>query len=470
MKLIIIDDDQQREAAYVCLVELINKDPKQTLNIEVQYCFTTSDALAALREVRGHFVVLLDMILDGWHDHGLIHDMIVQLEAPVIAISGQFDDRQATSVYFNLSSRKRLPIPIIHYSAIARLTENRQLSDKIQPIEETQDTFRTYVGFLLNNTELPGISPEHDLKIIHLTDTHFDVGLSGQRHLSQIGYALEGENLQGDFLCVSGDVIDKGGSQSTDIASKWLQGCFSNRWIRPSVNLSLPSNHIFLCPGNHDFVNPLGNAVKDLWTYGISPFLKLHEELTGWRVPRESYPGYRTSARFSGYGIHFLEIWSEAYGSDSAAPFVTSKLFDEILTSMSNALRASTRDGDLLVVLTHRFTPESDHLFSEQLRQQLGSFALLRVLVLCGHRHQNDFTPNHLSPNILKIEGSTLSEIQKRSNKLSEFRAITLKRSDGRVIDVKVDSFENRDTGWKITRDTKFFTWKNARWFEAPMT
>lgn len=79
-------------------------------------------------------------------------------------------------------------------------------------------------------------------QILHISDVHGRPGFDSARLAEGIAQAVYDANGAPDFLVVSGDLGFKGAHQ--DIGSNFVREL--------ARNLSLPSDRIVVCPGNHD--------------------------------------------------------------------------------------------------------------------------------------------------------------------------------------------------------------------------
>jgi hypothetical protein len=404
--------------------------------------------------------------LQPWEE---VRSDLIRLKPPTIALSAKFGDPEATSKYISLTESLDAHIPMLHWeSFLSAKAEPRQMDVLIEQ-------FSSYVQTLFRTEPLYGVGRAEPLSIVHLTDLHFGDGSNRKRYLSEIGICLENQKLVADFVAITGDIIDRGASQHYAKSGEWIKSIFKSGWMRTSVPLTFPSSRILLTPGNHDFSEQIGisgylerspegkfgfmnktmNGISNAtWQYGIAPFLAFHEDLTGWRVKHGEYPGFRLVSTFAAQGLHFLEIWTEAYTAGDYPPFIDKEWLDNTLSNVSTAVRARCAIDDCIVILCHRFSDNSHFQPSatfEALSQHFGALgSQYKIIVLSGHAHKSSAAPVVTNRKVLSIQGTTLSEEKKNSNELAGFNIITLSRSAGFVDGCNIRTVSRTGTCWKV--------------------
>jgi len=503
LTMVVVDDDLDRELVYSRFFDVFNASACSDVAVKMLFCGSAAAADKAVRTIREPFIVLLDMVLSGWPP-----DLCQQLEAQiaslnigVMAISGRFSDIGATSSYLRvLRLLGNRYLPIIHWSSVIAVVEEERAREEAQEavqslmVRNALESLAIDIRTLRQWDTLGERTPNSRIVLMHLSDLHFGVETATrQQHLFQIGARLRAEDLTVDFVCVSGDSINRGHSGGYEPALEWLNGLRENGCL--NIGPGSPAflrERIFVCPGNHDFNEGLAvsayvrrksgapsgfelvadtatKPIDDTWTYGIAPFLRYHESLTGWRVGHGEFPGYRIASGYAFAGVHFMELWAEEYRCGDYPSPVPIDWFRKKLAQAVLAIGRAASDGDCVVVLVHRFTLGADALHSKEIRQTLGALApRLRVVVLCGHFHDDEVTVVPGQPGMLRVQGGSIDEKTRPEDQLAKIGIVTLRRTGGMVDCCKVQRLERRASGWHLAREVDVLAWEAERWIDKP--
>lgn len=494
---VIIDDDPDRASVYQRFFDAFNASASIDVAVRVQFCGSVVEADKTIRTIREPFIVLLDMVLSSW-PADLCQQLelrLAKLNVGVIAISGRFSDVGATSAYLRiLRLLGNRYLPIVHWASVLTVVDEeraRQRSDLPQSsmVRTAFEALAIDIRTLLQWDTLGERGRESRIVLMHLSDLHFGADVSTrQQHLFQIGARLRSENLTVDFVCVTGDSISKGNTLGYSPALEWLNGLRENGCLNLEPGSPAPlRERIFICPGNHDFNEGLAvsayvrraatasgfefvhdagaRPVDDTWTYGIAPFLRYHESLTGWRVKHGEFPGYRIASGYAFAGVHFMELWAEEYRCGSYDSPVPIEWFRKKLADAARAIDAAACEGDCVVVLVHRFPLGSDLPHSKELRLTLGALTpRLRVVVLSGHYHEDEATLVPGQPGVLRVQGGSIDEHTRPEDQLAKIGIVTLEREGGLVRGCRVQRLERRAGGWQLAPEDDAWSWQSGRW------
>lgn len=471
ISLIVVDDDEGRSRQYDKFVAEYNQSSFSHFHLDAVFCFDPAKAVAAIRGTRRRRLLLLDMLLSKWppESEKSVQLTVAKVAPPTIALSMGFGSSGSTAQYFSYCSDIGETLHILHWQDF-----EKAYSDTAE-MEKLIKTFSTYVCVVFGADRDVQRGPSEPIRVVHVTDMHIGPDTHRDRQVSQIGMALQVSGLQGDFLALTGDGIDKGDGRSYDYVRDLIVGALHNEWlVEGDEALKLPSPRVLLAPGNHDFDERIAAAnflVKDeakpgsyrflradehrrddIWKYGLAPFLGFHQKISGWQCDVDAYPGMRLSTRFVALGVFFLELWLFEYKIAQYPALVDTKIIDKILTELSKSINENTNAGDCVVVLCHQYEPSAtDNWISSALTLQLAVHAKSRsILVLSGHNHINEATPVPGCNHILRIQGGTLDEKRKADNVLSKFGVVTLHRQHSVVRGCTVDLLEYDETGWGV--------------------
>lgn len=498
LTIVVIDDTTDRESDYRRFFETFNVSVASDMTLEMQFCGNIVAADRAIRTIREPFVVLLDMLLSNWPADlcRQLEGQIADLKVGVIAISAGFSDVGATNTYLRvLRQMGNRYLPIIHWSSVKAVADEHRAREQGTGSASSMavtalESFAIDIRTLLKWDNLGERAPDAPIVLMHLSDLHFGADVTSRdQHVFQIGQRLREQSLTVDFICLTGDSISKGHAGGYEPALAWLNGLRENGCLDVEPGSPTPlRERIFLCPGNHDFNEGLsvsayvrrasGTAsgfelvsgtnvrpIDDTWTYGIAPFLRFHERLTGWRVGHGEFPGYRLASGYAFAGIHFLELWAEEYCCGNYPSPVPIDWFRSKLAQAATAVDRAARDGDCVVVLVHRFTLGPDVPHSKELRQTLGALApRLKVVILSGHFHEDEVAVVPGQPGVVRIQGGSIDEKTRPEDELAKIGIVTFARKDGLVTGCKVQRIERRKNGWVLATEVDSLAWEAGKW------
>lgn len=484
LTILAIDDDSRRLPIYQKFIDAYNSLEGRIRSLTLVFCGTIADAEREVRARREPFIVLLDMVLANWNSEQCrnLEETLSGMKTGIMAVSSRFNEPDATSTYVNFVRRLRARyLPIVHWSSVQVVAETVAKQDgeaSIGAARTTLDQFDVDLRTLLGWDILYAREPNEDVLLLHLSDLHFGLDApSRNQHLFQIGARLRQLNKKVDFVCVSGDSNNKGHVIGYDPAAEWIRGLAQNNCfaVEPGSGIQL-EDRILICPGNHDFNEGLAISAyakrsaqedpgyefipakdataqprKGTWMYGLAPFLKYHESLTGWRVGHGEFPGYRVVSTYSSLGLHFVEFWGEKYQCGKYPSPLTLDWFKDTLAEMAKDVDRAVSDGDCLIFLVHRFSPTDTEDVYREIRKMLGSLAdRIKVIVLSGHFHEDVVTPvpGHLG--VLSIQGGTIEESMTADDQLAKIGLLTLRRQAGRVVEAQVEWIQSTAKGWSL--------------------
>ena len=503
LTIVVIDDDGRRESIYKKFLELFNASEFFDRPVGMLFCTSVGAADQAIRNRREPFVVLLDMILGDW-DSALclqLESTLANVKAGVMAISGQFSSSLATAAYLRiLRMLGNRYLPITHWASLQVVVEQESsrpsTTQQSALVRTTLEAFAIDLRTLLDWDALPQRAPDQSIVLLHLSDLHFclDAGNRNQ-YLFQIGAKLRAEKRTVDFVCVTGDSVNRGHTAGYGAAIEWIKGLLANGCLNvQSDRLPLLADRVLICPGNHDFNEGLaisayarrsiatpsgfefvpvadGNSkpLDDTWVYGMAPFLRYHEALTGWRVGHGQFPGYRVVSSYASLGLHFVELWAEEYRCGDYPTPVPIDWFRGVLAKLALEVDAASFAGDCVVVLVHRFSPVSDSLHFKEMKLVLGALApRLKVIVLSGHYHEDEVSVIPKQEGILRVQGGSIDENTRAEDQLAKIGIISLGRANGLVTSCKVERLERRaGVGWALDPSPDAFVWNFSRWLTA---
>lgn len=509
VQIIIVDDESgendpsKRRKDYKALEKKFNQYGERTFNVEVKCYVTCVAATNAIRAARGLYVVGLDMMLHGWDEHQKqqLRECIGATKPPIFAISAHFSNPDATSVYLSWAESLGRTLQMLHFSTIIS-TE----ADETVRWGSILDQFNTLLTTEMRLAISPSVGDNDAIRIVHVTDLHFDqksIAEDVEQIASSLATTRGGETLKADFLAITGDVVNKGGETVAAVspflgARDWVKRALSSGWMKEDVTANLPNSRVLLVPGNHDFRQTLaagaflshhrdpdkeiesknlsGFIFKDScassttvdWKFGLGPFLRLHEELTGSRFPHGSLPGYRIEGRFAALGIIILELWLQRFDVGKLGSFVESDYVGEILGQALAKLHEVTQPGDCAVVLFHDLDIQNrlPDTIEDRVYKTLGSIQKdRRVLVLKGHFHQSAMFKHANNPSVLIVDSGN------SGGKGRVVSPITLKREGGFVTGCVVNRIIHSDqAGWQFALDKSSVGGGKASWSEEGWT
>ena len=500
LTMVIVDDDVRRESVYRKFFKIFSDSEFSDRTVSVVFCGSVTEAERAVRNRREPFVVMLDMVLSDW-DSALCHQLeitISRLNAGVIAVSSLFSTTDATATYLRvLRLLGNRYLPIMHWGSLQVVVEEESARPPTQKpsasVRTTLEAVAIDLGTLLQWDSLSQRAPDQSVVLLHLSDLHFRLDAPKRSHHAfQIGSKLRSVARTADFVCVTGDSVNRGHTGGYDPAIEWIKGLHKNGCL--NAPLEQPphlADRVLICPGNHDFSEGLAISayarrnkaaasgfefvpadatsapLDGTWVYGMGPFLRYHETLTGWRVGHGEFPGYRLVSRYASLGLHFVELWAEEYRCGGYPTPVTINWFRGVLTSLAEEVTAAASDGDCVVVLVHRFSPAGETPHFKEMKQVFGSLGpRLKVVVLSGHYHEDEVTPVPRQENVLRIQGGSIDEGTRAEDELAKIGIITLSRRNGQVTGCRVEQLERRKSGWSLGPDVDRYTWKTSAWFK----
>ena len=430
-------------------------------------------------------------MLVGWDEiqKQQLRTSISATKPPLFAVSAHFSGDPAMSVYLTWATLLGRAPQILHYHSILSSP-----STTPQRWEAILDHFNTLLTTELRLAALPMLDDNEPLKVIHVTDLHFN-NESIAEDVEQIATCLAGKsstqgNFRADFLAITGDVVDKAGGDVGAItagvgARDWVKRTFSNGWFRDKVSRNFPNPRVLLVPGNHDFRqtlaagaylerdknSPSGFALLAItprpttsdWTFGLGPFLHQHEELTGSRFPHGAVPPFRVEGRFAALGIIFIELWLQQYVIGGYGSPINTDYIGKGLSEALNRINLVSQPDDCVVVLLHALNiqdrlPDSidDRIFKTigQIRSDR------RVIVLKGHYHQSLPCKHPNNPSVLIVDGGNAGGGKERV-----VSPITLARQGGLVTACTVDRItRTQANGWRLEPDRAICGGVHAEW------
>lgn len=486
-----VDDSSKRREHYELLEKRFNAYPHRAFDISISCLSRSVEAICSLRKARGLFIVGLDMMLVGWNaaqQQGL-RACLIELKPPTFAISAHFSNPDATSVYTSWVRDLGKHMPLLHFHTIVTSPDAPK---------EQWDTILDQVNTILT-TELqlsvvPSIGDDEPIAITHITDVHIKEK-SDREDVDRVASQLMQRGLVADFLAVTGDVVDKGGlgvdRSPLNNAEGWLSAALRGGWLKAGAPVGTPNPRVLLVPGNHDFRQTLAagafvkratakdaspafvfadtstNDVESTWKFGLGPFLRFHENITGSRYQHGDLPGYRLDARFSPLGIFFLEIWIQSFEIGSYGSRLTNEETSDALSTALNQTNSVTATGDCVVVLLHALDIQNRPTDSieDRIYKTLGSLRSdLRTIVLKGHYH-NSFLCKHANNSSVFFVQSGSAEGKQRV--VSSIRLI---RQKSKVTGFAVERIVHTEaSGWlHITPPTRagggMVSWTDEGW------
>jgi hypothetical protein len=502
IRLIVVDDDVNREDQYEEFVRLTNGDGKHQKPIIAGYSFRlvfcpTHEAAKVALEEPGVAICMRDVMLGAtWESFEIqsIDRLIVASRRPVILVTAHLvGDNSSTAMgeLHDLVQKLNWFPPLLSWQAIESVSEE-------EPVRQLRQLFAFFVGSLLKADMTFAPDLDEDVALIHITDLHCGKAQYFGSQAGAIKNAIK-KLVKPSFLAITGDVSDKGFPLEFEECEDNILRALIVTHSLLGENVSLPTNRLLLTSGNHDFCRSLALTPNihvrvddgeesgfdtlrsddprcafrpELQAYGLEPYHEFCLRVKGSRyedTAKES--GFRLIGEFSLAGIYFLELNVESYGFPPyLRDLYSATQFAATLGAISAKLQ-SVPTGACIVVLTHRFDPERGG-WQRDFHQFLKDLSVeFRVILLCGHEHQN-FAEAKLDRRVLRVGASCLGEHKHvPAGHQQSLRHITLNRVSGivekvSIVRVSLDPTEGWQSGrakvFSSTRDEtdEYFIWR----------
>lgn len=235
--------------------ERLKSGPIASKVVTLEYATAPAHATSLLDAHQYDFVIL-DVILDVWGDtanaNSVFFDTFKRLclaEIPMGFISGSWDSTSIPLVRRAMATDRPRCVPL--FIATKDLETESVAGLRYQIEAHLLGWYPASVRHFNTNDEVC---------LLHLTDLHFgsaatDLTLAGEVNVSLLADAIKRECGQPpDLILITGDVTHTGHPREYALAATWIKQlieCFGD---------SMPSERIFIVPGNHDFSVPLATA------------------------------------------------------------------------------------------------------------------------------------------------------------------------------------------------------------------
>lgn len=489
--LVMIVDDQLETAnatdsrlkIYGAWLEQISDFHLGKWSFDIRYCRDLR-AVASIELQPGQLgLAIVDMVLEesAWTTTSVaqLDDKLLAEKWPMILVSARFDSSQAIQRANKLVGKGTTvaPFHFLTWSSISRAVDGHDPNE-----------VAFIIGAVLSRAGGQDIRFKKNLDdpidLIHLTDLHFGRAYWDVGALITLRQARRKQGLEAaDFLAVTGDIADKGIPQQYAQAREYFEALANNHIIVRSES-GLPSDRVFVCPGNHDFCRTLAlganmanappyiiNAAPNpdnSWVrpYAWAPYQNFENEITdssrSWIID----PGYRLNSRFRSAGILVLELNVERFDIEGYQDGLPEDQLRRSFNDAVAAVEATRANSECLIILAHRHESNVWQPLAQMIQNSLQGLALGGPLIfLCGHEHSAEVVPG-LKDRALFVRGVPPNAGPSLPEYVSPMvNSLRLHRNGGAVVGVSVHQFRQGVGGWSLDTDgARSYSYSSGKW------
>lgn len=438
IKVLVIDDDRDRDPVYETFFELLNANPDFKYRIELAVPKNPSEAIEYLGSNRMS-MVLLDIMLGGenWdQDSSAVRQAVVSTKLPLGLLSGGFGTPEADQITLDLlrsavSSPKLGIFPFSEAIGDHFYFDNVRNKETVTPARVVSYWKLICLLAIADGADLAWEPKKNgEITFLHLTDTHFGPETKSDYFDAKGIYeGAKRASIETDGLIWTGDITDRGAPDQFEEAAIFLSELKAARVLPFAAPISM-------APGNHDLSWPLAlssrlklttvaaktksatggsgktkkkwkwevqddSQTPELWKYGFQPFLNFYQSAIHEPAPSVE-TGFKWRPQWRHLGIAILELPVEAHVVQSRSdqtdtkPFIDATDFSKVSINALQAIEASKLDRRVCIfVVIHGRAP--DNAASNTKRWE-GLIALIvkmgnPVIVPAGHEHQQNVAP-----------------------------------------------------------------------------
>ena len=472
-----ISDSAPRKDTYLTLEK--HKLDGRFISIE----FATSPSDAETKINNGHYhLALIDIVLEQWGDHdGAVFEALVKsasIVMPVGLVSSHWDVSSVPQIRKVLLSDVSIDIRLLFKWHELELEDTRQ----VVALQLQKEILRH------SKQNILGLSSKESIKILHISDLHFSTNkttLAGAE-LKRVTDKIFKEWKSGpDLIFVSGDITNTGHPDEYLEAVQWFKS------LSHQLGFSLPTNKIFIVPGNHDFSVPISQSQRVIFKeaelsepnsnglvqYAVAPYVDFKRKISE-QSENSDYNGSGcwVDSRYRHQGI-VISGFSTSRLADSKGWPARQIHIDEISSIEDKIKYINESENSPLfhIMLSHHSPVKSEAtqpiLNTDELITHLIDTPAAPQLALHGHEHARE---THIyNGKLLVVTAPTPSsrEENRPRDTARGFNMIELKRKDFQVTGIKSWSYILEARKWeKINVEEYTFNKRDKHWRKKQST
>ena len=489
--LVIVVDDQlkveggedDRKIIYEKWLAQVSDFHRGKWAFDIQYCATLDDVAKIVVAEGQPFLAIVDMVLEGttWSTKSveLLDKKLIEEDWPLILVSARFDSNKAIERANRLvgAAPGHAPFQFLTWSAISRAVDG---------VEKAEVAF--IVGAVLSLARGQDMrfvkGPNEEIEILHITDPHFGKAMWDVGTLISLRLARQKSGLGiADFLAITGDIADQGTPAQYQLAFDYFEALANNK-VMAGIDTGLPTDRVFVCPGNHDFSRPLALAAnltndppysvgetmlqENAWirSFAWSPYQAFEERITKHSQSWIVNPGYRINTRFASSGLIILELNVERYLIEGYQSGISEGDLRKTVNDAVTTVAKVRKNSECLLVLAHRHESNIWQELSQMIQGNLQGLAGGGpLLFICGHEHSAEVSPG-LKDKALFVRGVPPIDGPARPRLvLPMVNCIRLLRHGGVMTGVEVHQFHQQAAGWQIDVDgPRSYEYRGGKW------